>query len=64
MALDAHLSRCLGKDWDYERDFGGVYYLYLRGFGTHPEGKHGAFFHRPSADFVTKLRSILQSRTA
>ena len=64
VALDAHLSRCLGKDWNYERDFGGVYYLYLRGFGTHPEGKHGAFFHRPSADFVTKLRSILQSRTA
>ena len=64
VALDAHLSRCLGKGWNYERDFGGVYYLYLRGFGTHPEGKHGAFFHRPSADFVTKLRSILQSRTA
>ena len=64
VALDAHLSRCLGKDWDYERDFGGVYYLYLRGFGTHPEGKHGAFFHRPSADFVAKLRSILQSRNA
>ena len=64
VALDAHLSRCLGKDWDYERDFGGVYYLYLRGFGTHPEGAHGAFFHRPSADFVKKLRSILQSRTA
>jgi exodeoxyribonuclease V beta subunit len=64
VALDAHLSRCLGKDWDYERDFGGVYYLYLRGFGTHPEGKHGAFFHRPSADFVTKLRTILQTRSA
>ncbi|MEY3851894.1 MAG: hypothetical protein RI910_874 [Verrucomicrobiota bacterium] len=64
VALDAHLSRCLGQDWDYERDFGGVYYLYLRGFGTHPEDRHGAFFHRPSAAFVANLRSILQSRTA
>jgi exodeoxyribonuclease V beta subunit len=64
VALDAHLSRCLGKDWDYERDFGGVYYLYLRGFGTHPDGKHGAFFHRPSAGFVSKLRSILQTPVA
>lgn len=64
VALDAHLSRCLGKDWNYERDFGGVYYLYLRGFGTHPDGTHGAFFHRPSAGFVTKLRSIFQSRPA
>lgn len=64
VALDAHLSRCLGQDWDYERDFGGVYYLYLRGFGTHPEDRHGAFFHRPSAGFVTKLRSILQTPVA
>lgn len=64
VALDAHLNRCLGKDWDYERDFGGVYYLYLRGFGTHPEAAHGAFFHRPSAGFVSKLRSILQPRSA
>jgi exodeoxyribonuclease V beta subunit len=64
VALDAHLSRCLGKDWNYERDFGGVYYLYLRGFGTHPDGKHGAFFHRPSAGFVSKLRSILQTPVA
>lgn len=64
VALDAHLRRCLGRDWDYERDFGGVYYLYLRGFGTHPEDRHGAFFHRPSAAFVAQLRSILQSRTA
>ena len=64
VALDAHLSRCLGQDWDYERDFGGVYYLYLRGFGTHPEAAHGAFFHRPSAGFVSKLRSILQPRSA
>jgi exodeoxyribonuclease V beta subunit len=64
VALDAHLSRCLGKGWDYERDFGGVYYLYLRGFGTHPEGKHGAFFHRPSAGFVSKLRTILQTPVA
>jgi len=64
VALDAHLSRCLGQDWDYERDFGGVYYLYLRGFGTHPEDRHGAFFHRPSAAFVANLRSILQSRIA
>jgi exodeoxyribonuclease V beta subunit len=64
VALDAHLSRCLGKDWDYERDFGGVYYLYLRGYGTHPDGKHGAFFHRPSAGFVSKLRSILQPPVA
>lgn len=60
IALDAHLSRCLGDQWNYERDFGGVYYIYLRGFGTHPDGTNGAFFHRPSAKFVQRIRSILQ----
>ena len=60
VALDAHLSRCLGDQWNYERDFGGVYYIYLRGFGTHPDGTNGAFFHRPSAQFIKNIRSILQ----
>jgi exodeoxyribonuclease V beta subunit len=60
VALDAHLRQCLGDKWNYERDFGGVYYVYLRGFGTHPDDKNGAFFHRPSDQFIQDIRSILQ----
>ena len=60
LALDAHLRRCLGDDWSYERDFGGVYYLYLRGFGLKPDAPNGAYFHRPSPRFLEALGSILQ----
>lgn len=63
VALDAHLRRCLGAGWQYDRDFGGVYYVYLRGFGTHPEASHGAFFHRPSHRFIQQLGAILQPAT-
>jgi exodeoxyribonuclease V beta subunit len=34
-------------DYSYDRHFGGVYYVYLRGMG--PQGS-GAWIHRPSAD--------------
>lgn len=64
LALDAHLRRCLGDEWDFSRDFGGVYYLYLRGFGLEPKTNHGAFYHRPSPAFLARLRSILQPEYA
>lgn len=64
LALDAHLRRCLGADWDFSRDFGGVYYLYLRGFGLEPAADHGAFYHRPNPAFLARLRSILQPEYA
>jgi exodeoxyribonuclease V beta subunit len=39
------LHRYLGlrlKDYSYDRDFGGVFYLFIR--GMHPKGDHGVFF--------------------
>jgi exodeoxyribonuclease V beta subunit len=63
LALDAHLRRCLGDRWDFARDFGGVYYIYLRGFGFDPAGPNGAFYHRPSPAFLDSLRKIFQPST-
>lgn len=63
LALNEHLRLCLGDKWDYERDFGGVYYIYLRGFGTNTSADHGAFFHRPSLEFINKLGEILKPKT-
>jgi len=54
------LSRWLKRvqpDFDYERDFGGVYYLYLRGMNGTDEGS-GVHFCKPTADEV-RLRTIL-----
>jgi exodeoxyribonuclease V beta subunit len=63
LALDQHLRLCLGDKWDYERDFGGVYYIYLRGFGSKADSDHGAFFCRPSLKFITELSQILKPKT-
>ena len=54
------LHRYLGlrlKDYSYDRDFGGVFYLFIR--GMHPKGDHGVFFDRPSKDFLDRLLAIL-----
>jgi len=56
------LHRYLGlrlKDYSYDRDFGGVFYLFIR--GMHPsQGDHGVFFNRPSKDFLDRFLAILQ----
>lgn len=60
LALDAHLRSRLGANWNYERDFGGVYYLYLRGFGAVPKTDIGVFYHRPSLKFIQTLSQYLK----
>lgn len=46
--LKAHI-----KDFDYEKHFGGVYYVYLRGRDGKDAGK-GLFFHRPEGEDEVK----------
>jgi exodeoxyribonuclease V beta subunit len=48
-ALARWLSRTRGKAFDVLRDFGGVYYLYLRGMNGVDESA-GVFFARPTAE--------------
>jgi len=60
LALDAHLRSRLGANWNYERDFGGVYYLYLRGFGAVPNADIGVFYHRPSLKFIQTISQYLK----
>ncbi len=43
-------------DYDYERDFGGVYYLFLR--GMQPAGESGVFFCRPTLPLLTALDQL------
>ena len=57
----AALHRYLGmrlKDYSYDRDFGGVFYLFIR--GMHPDLRdQGVFFHRPSKDFFHRFLATL-----
>ncbi len=55
------LHRYLGlrlKNYSYDRDFGGVFYLFIR--GMHPELRdYGVFFNRPSKGFLDRFLAIL-----
>jgi exodeoxyribonuclease V beta subunit len=54
LALHRYLASRL-PDYTYERDFGGVYYLFIRGLSPrHPLG-NGAFFDRPPAELIEAL---------
>ncbi|ADV33669.1 exodeoxyribonuclease V, beta subunit [Candidatus Blochmanniella vafra str. BVAF] len=44
--------------YNYEKDFGGIYYLFIRGMNGISH-KNGIFFHRPSWDFIHKLNNLI-----
>lgn len=46
LALDRYLALRL-PDYTYERDFGGVYYLFLRGMSPNYAATSGVFFEKP-----------------
>jgi len=54
-ALHRHLASRI-KDYDYERHFGGVYYVFLRG--------PGVFFDRPDFERIEKLDRCFQGLTS
>jgi exodeoxyribonuclease V beta subunit len=47
-ALARWLTRVHGKAFNFEREFGGVYYLYMRGMNASDESS-GVYFCRPTA---------------
>jgi len=58
VALDRHLSRTL-EDYRYERDFGGAYYLFLRGLAPEHEPGCGVFFDRPEEATIREISALL-----
>jgi exodeoxyribonuclease V beta subunit len=44
-------------DFDYEKDFGGVIYLFVR--GVREDGSGGIFFCKPKLDLVEKISALL-----
>ncbi len=43
----------LDEGFDFDRDFGGVYYFFVRGMGR--DGRQGVYFARPSEEEVLSL---------
>jgi exodeoxyribonuclease V beta subunit len=60
LALHRHL-RAVKADYDYERDIGGVRYLFLRGIAAATRGVYAA---RPSRALVEALDALMQGQPA
>jgi len=60
VAWHRHLETTLGADYDYDRDFGGVYYLYIRGMQAGSD--RGQFFFKPPRAWIEKLSAAWGSR--
>ncbi|MFN0300272.1 MAG: exodeoxyribonuclease V subunit beta [Burkholderiales bacterium] len=57
LAVDRYLSTRIA-DYDYERHFGGVFYLYLRGLRSDHGARRGVYFSRPAIRVVDALRAL------
>jgi exodeoxyribonuclease V beta subunit len=58
VALDRYL--CLRvPEYDYDRHFGGVYYLFLRGMDASRSPESGVFFDRPPRETIDRLAGAL-----
>ncbi|MDH5672988.1 MAG: exodeoxyribonuclease V subunit beta [Myxococcales bacterium] len=63
LVLHRYLRLRLGEAYDYERDVGGVYYLFLRGMvgADTPEQagrRHGCFFDKPPRQVIEALDAV------
>ena len=56
VALDKYLSVNM-PDYSYEKDFGMVYYVFLRGISSEKGPEFGIYRYRPSAELIQKLKS-------
>jgi len=62
VALHRYLEQRL-QDYDYEKHFGGVFYLFLR--GMHPDYPHnGIFYDKPDAHFIEQFSKLFSSKIA
>jgi len=59
VALTLHLNSNM-ENFDYEKHFGGVYYLFLRGIDDDANSRNGIFFHRPAQKVIADLIESFQ----
>jgi len=63
VALHRHLALRV-PHYDYERHFGGVYYLFLRGMSPAHEAGTGVYFDRPTRALITGLERVFGEHRA
>jgi len=60
IALHRLLKYRLGKHYRYERHFGGVFYLFLRGMRQSSAKPYGVFHRKPESRLIEHLDAMLQ----
>ena len=58
LALHQYL-RYQQANYRYERDFGGVFYMFIRGINDQADLQHGIFYDRPAKDIIDSLGQAL-----
>ncbi|MEJ2466223.1 MAG: hypothetical protein P8045_11045 [Candidatus Thiodiazotropha sp.] len=58
LALHRYLG-CRLEDYDYERHFGGVFYLFLRGLTPQSGAAFGVVAERPGWGFIDALDKLI-----
>jgi len=58
LAMDSYLRTRI-PDYDYNRHFGGVYYIFLRGINSERGPESGIFRDRPPEALISALRKML-----
>ncbi|MDJ0778690.1 MAG: UvrD-helicase domain-containing protein [Gammaproteobacteria bacterium] len=61
LALDRYLATRV-RDYDYDRHFGGCYYLFLRAMRTSTGARYGVHFERPARGRLIALQSLFGFR--
>ncbi len=59
VALDGYLQMRLPKTYEYERDFGGIMYIFLRGVNAKLGPEYGIYREKPEPGFVRELSDYL-----
>jgi exodeoxyribonuclease V beta subunit len=59
VALDGYLQMRLPETYDYERDFGGILYIFLRGVNAKLGPEYGIYREKPEPGFVRELSDYL-----
>ena len=54
LAVDRYLNSRIGE-YSYDKHFGGVYYIFLRGISEDKNSRRGIFFDKPENKIITKL---------
>jgi len=59
IALMLHLKNHI-SDLSYDKHFGGVYYIFLRGLNNNENSRDGIFYHKPTEKVIANLMECLK----